>query len=110
MATTPASGGDHSIPVDPTASCADAAGGERSEEQHTESSADMARKLKILDMIVFCVAFLEWAGNAVGTLASLWATVVLLGGFCSLLSRKDFWFSTVMIFVEATRCAAQLYI
>lgn len=51
---------------------------------------------------------LEWAGNAVGTLGLLWATVVLLGGFCSLLSRGDFWFSTVMIFMEATRsrCAA----
>lgn len=61
------------------------------------------KKMKWLNKIVFCVALLEWRDNAVGTLASLWATVVLLGGFCSLLSPKDFWFSTVMIFVQATR-------
>nr|CAB3479967.1 unnamed protein product [Digitaria exilis] len=45
-----------------------------------------------------------WAGNAVGTLAFLWATVVLLGGFSTLLSRMDFWFAMVMIFVEGSRC------
>ncbi|KAL6659018.1 hypothetical protein ACP70R_003058 [Stipagrostis hirtigluma subsp. patula] len=53
--------------------------------------------------IVFCVALLEWGGNAIGTLAMLWATVVLLGGFCSMLNPMDFWFATVMIFIEATR-------
>jgi hypothetical protein len=51
-------------------------------------------KLETLNRIVFCVAFLEWAGNAIGTVASLWATVVFLGGFCSLLSRIGYyWFA-----------------
>jgi hypothetical protein len=117
MATTPAiSGEEFSITVvEPTAQ-ADAASGDevplresRSEEvqqrRRRESSADMVRrKLRRLNQIVFCVAFLEWAGNAVGTLAFVWATVVLLGGFSSSLSRTDFWFSTVMIFMEASRC------
>ncbi|KAL6857044.1 hypothetical protein ACP4OV_018426 [Aristida adscensionis] len=58
---------------------------------------------KELNNIVFGVALLEWAGNAAGTLASLWATVVLLGGYCTLLNSMDFWFSTVMIFIEASR-------
>jgi hypothetical protein len=72
-----------------------------------ESSAGMVRrKLNRLNMIVFCVAFLEWAGNTVGTVAFIWATVVLLGGFCSLLSRMDFWFSAIMIFMEGSRCVA----
>ena len=116
MATTPAiSGEEFSITVvEPTAQ-ADAASGDevplresRSEEvqqrRRRESSADMVRrKLRRLNQIVFCVAFLELAGNAVGTLAFVWATVVLLGGFSSL-SRTDFWFSTVMIFMEASRC------
>ena len=34
------------------------------------------RKLKSLNQMVFCVALSEWAGNAIGTLAMLWATVV----------------------------------
>ena len=117
MATTPAiSGEEFSITVvEPTAQ-ADAASGDevplresRSEEvqqrRRRESSADMVRrKLRRLNQIVFCVAFLEWAGNAVGTLAFIWATVVLLGGFSSFLSRTDFWFSTIMVFMEASRC------
>ena len=123
MATTPAiSGEEFSITVvEPTAQ-ADAASGDevplresRSEEvqqrRRRESSADMVRrKLRRLNQIVFCVAFLEWAGNAVGTLAFVWATVVLLGGFSSLLSTTDFWFCTVMIFLEASRyvvCSAR---
>ena len=116
MATTPAINGEEfSITVVETTTQADAAAGDevplresRSEEvqqrRRRESSADMVRrKLRRLNQIVFCVAFLELAGNAVGTLAFVWATVVLLGGFSSL-SRTDFWFSTVMIFMEASRC------
>jgi hypothetical protein len=100
MATTPASGGELSISVEPTAH-ADAAGGEA--QQSESSSADvLRRKLKTLNKIVFCVAFLEWAGNAAGTLAFIWATVVLLGGFCSLLIRVDFWFATAMVFMEGS--------
>lgn len=94
MATTPGSGGgDCTITVERTTEHADDidAGGEE-------------ERLKWLNMMAFCVALLEWAGNAVGTLASLWATVVLPGGFCSLLTPKDFLFSTIMIFIEATRC------
>ncbi|CAL5010026.1 unnamed protein product [Urochloa decumbens] len=99
MATTPASGGDAVVTVEPTAQ-ANVAGGELTQ---SESSANMVRtKLKRLNMIAFFLAFLEWVGNAVGTLAFLWGTVVLLGGFCSLLSRMDFWFVTVMIFMEGS--------
>ncbi|WVZ92160.1 hypothetical protein U9M48_038247 [Paspalum notatum var. saurae] len=43
----------------------------------------------------------EWAGNAFGTLAFLWATAVLLGGFCSDLVPPDFWLATVIIFIES---------
>ncbi|KAG2576635.1 hypothetical protein PVAP13_6NG036183 [Panicum virgatum] len=110
-ATTPAiSGEEFSITVvEPTAQ---AAGDEEVplresrelQQRRRESSADMVRrKLERLNQIVFCVAFLEWAGNAVGTLAFIWATVILLGGFSSLLSTTDFWFCTVMIFMDASR-------
>ncbi|RLN05355.1 hypothetical protein C2845_PM13G02910 [Panicum miliaceum] len=110
MATAPASGGECFIPVEATAHADDAADGGESDEssqqvqQRASSSADMVRRrLKKLNRIVFCVALLEWAGNAVGTVAFIWATVVLLGGFCSLLNRMDFWFSEIMIFVEGSR-------
>ncbi|KAL6658873.1 hypothetical protein ACP70R_002913 [Stipagrostis hirtigluma subsp. patula] len=75
------------------------AGGEV--QRRESSSADKPEKM--LNNIVFWLALLEWAGNAVGTLASIWATVVLLGGFCSDLHPADFWISTVMIFIEAFR-------
>lgn len=83
-----------------TANGDDAAGGD------AEQRDNMARrkKMKCLNSIVFCIAFLEWAGNAVGTVAFLWATVVLLGGFSTLLSRLDFWIATVMILLEGSRC------
>ncbi|CAO2205724.1 unnamed protein product [Urochloa humidicola] len=117
MAMAPASGDECSITVvdQPTAHADNASGGENQqrescsgEEQTSRSkrggdAAMMRRKLDWLNMIVFCVAFLEWAGNTVGTVAFIWATVVLLGGFCSLLSRMDFWFSAIMIFVEGSR-------
>lgn len=90
MPTSPANGGnEHSIGI------------------HDAERTAITKRRKLtegLDRLVFCVAFMEWAGNAIGTLAFIWATVVLLGGFCSLLSRKDFWFSTVMIFMEGSRC------
>ncbi|CAO2199940.1 unnamed protein product [Urochloa humidicola] len=106
MATTPASGGDAVVTVEPTDDRLSAVL-HRSyirQVQQRESSPSIVRaKLERLNMIVFFVAFLEWAGNAFGTLAFLWGTVVLLGGFCSLLSRVDFWFATVMIFMEGSR-------
>lgn len=105
MAMTPASGGGEcSIAVVPAVLASSDGSGV---QQVRESSGDKAeREPTWLNRIAFGVALLEWAGNAAGTLAMLWATVVLLGGFCSLLSRTDFWFSTVMIFTEATRCEA----
>ncbi|XP_044364787.1 uncharacterized protein [Triticum aestivum] len=33
----------------------------------------------------------------------MWATVVMLGGFCTLLEPTDFWSTTAIIFIEAFR-------
>jgi hypothetical protein len=116
MPTTPSDDGRIVIAVDPITALVDAGGGDDAQQsessvsevlQSETISADMVRKkLKKLDVIMFCVAALEWAGNAVGTLGFLWATVVMLGGFCSLLSRLDFWFSAIMVFIEGSRCVA----
>lgn len=61
-----------------------------------------------LNRFVRFVAFGEWAGNAFGALAFLWATGVVLGGFCTSLKPEDFWFATIMIFIEAFRYACRL--
>ncbi|KAF8676009.1 hypothetical protein HU200_047512 [Digitaria exilis] len=62
-----------------------------------------------LNGFVRFVAFGEWTGNAFGTLAFLWATVVLLGGYCKDLNHVDFWCATAIIFIEAFRMFSRNY-
>ncbi|WVZ76873.1 hypothetical protein U9M48_024795 [Paspalum notatum var. saurae] len=59
---------------------------------------------KTLNCFVRSVALVERAGNALGTLAFTWATVVLLGGYpTQLRPNRDFWFATTIVFLEAAR-------
>ncbi|KAK3127892.1 hypothetical protein QOZ80_7AG0579780 [Eleusine coracana subsp. coracana] len=61
---------------------------------------------KQLNRFVRIVTFIERVGNALGTLAFTWATVVLLGGYPTVLCRgwfRDFWCATAIVFLEATR-------
>jgi len=90
MATPAASAGEVSLTI--PAAAADAAAGVK-----------LQRRERTLNRFVRAVAFWEWAGNAFGALAFLWATGVLLGGFCSNLKPMDFWFAMVIIFIEAFR-------
>ncbi|XP_022682430.1 uncharacterized protein LOC111257346 [Setaria italica] len=62
-----------------------------------------AKPEKSLNRFVRVLATGELVGNALGTLASLWATVVLLAGYRSSLDPVDFRIATVMVFVEAFR-------
>jgi hypothetical protein len=48
-------------------------------------------------------AFLQLLASGLGTLALVWATVVLLGGYSTMLVRLDFWFTTAIVFVETAR-------
>ncbi|KAF0907322.1 hypothetical protein E2562_015823 [Oryza meyeriana var. granulata] len=48
------------------------------------------------------LALIERVGNALGTMAFTWATVVLLSGYPSVL-KSDFGYATGIIFLEATR-------
>ncbi|KAF0915888.1 hypothetical protein E2562_000533 [Oryza meyeriana var. granulata] len=41
------------------------------------------------------------AASGFGTLAFIWATVVLLGGFATLVKQRDFWFVTIIAFIQA---------
>ncbi|KAH7676922.1 Armadillo-like helical-containing protein [Dioscorea alata] len=56
-------------------------------------------------LIIFALrlAILEKAASGLGALGFIWATAVLLGGFASLMERKDFWFVTVILLTEGTR-------
>lgn len=72
-------------------------------------SGGAARRERRLNCFIRFVASGEWAGNAFGTLAFLWATVVLLGGYCKDLKSTDFWYATAMIFIEAFRVFSRNY-
>ena len=59
---------------------------------------------KQLNGFIRAVALIERLGNALGTLAFTWATVVLLGGYPTVLRQDcDFWFATTIVFLEAAR-------
>ncbi|XP_010906015.1 uncharacterized protein [Elaeis guineensis] len=58
---------------------------------------------KKLTLFALRLAILEKAASGLGTLAFIWATVVLLGGFAVLLETIDFWFVTVILLIEGTR-------
>ena len=55
----------------------------------------------MLNLAIVCTAIVSKAMNGLGTLATIWATVVLLGGFSVLIKRQDFWYVTIVAFVES---------
>ncbi|KAE8812939.1 hypothetical protein D1007_10035 [Hordeum vulgare] len=57
---------------------------------------------KWLNYFARYIALLERVGNGLGTLAFIWGTVVVLGGFSEFLGM-DFWITTVIVFLEAFR-------
>ncbi|KAJ4749382.1 ARM repeat superfamily protein [Rhynchospora pubera] len=56
-----------------------------------------------LTLFALRLAVLEKAASGLGTLAFIWATVVLLGGFVSTVRRMDFWVVTAILMSEGTR-------
>jgi hypothetical protein len=91
---TPAGAAAGEVVVQISAAAAAACGGGGGGWQRSE---------RRLNRFVWVIALGEWAGNAFGALAFVWATAVLLGGFCSDLQPPDFRFATVIIFIEAFR-------
>ncbi|KAM3297991.1 hypothetical protein ACQJBY_039780 [Aegilops geniculata] len=60
------------------------------------------RAEKWLNLFVGFIALLERVGNGIGTLAFIWATVVVLGGFSTYLG-DDFWVATFIVLLEGFR-------
>lgn len=68
----------------------------------SKASAFQAPEKK-LTLFALRLAILEKVASGLGTLAFIWATVVLLGGFAVLLKDRDFWFVTIILLIEGTR-------
>ena len=73
-----------------------------SESGQADHKAVAAAPEKWLNYFLRLLAVIESVGNAFGTLAFTWATVVLLGGYPSDLKR-DFVSAAAIFFLEATR-------
>ncbi|XP_015646076.1 uncharacterized protein [Oryza sativa Japonica Group] len=88
---------------------ADIAGGEHRVQMPPAQGGDrrgrrVAAPEKWVNCFVRVVALMERTGNALGSLVFTWATVVLLGGYLTMLrSYDDFYYATVIVFIEATR-------
>ena len=61
------------------------------------------KRQQLLNFTLILETFLQLITSWLGTLAFVWATVVLLGGFSTALIRIDFWFTTAILFIEATK-------
>jgi hypothetical protein len=61
-----------------------------------------------LNLSLVAEAFLQLLASGLGALALVWATVVLLGGFSTMLGTMDFWFTTAIVFVETARYGLML--
>uniref|UniRef100_A0ACD5XXU6 Uncharacterized protein n=1 Tax=Avena sativa TaxID=4498 RepID=A0ACD5XXU6_AVESA len=64
---------------------------------------DTASPERRLTVLALQLAVLEKAASRLGTLAFIWATVVLLGGFAITLGGTDFWCITGLLVIEGTR-------
>jgi len=56
-----------------------------------------------LNICLVSEVFVQILATGVGTLAFIWATVVLLGGFSTSLHKADFWVITGIVFVQASK-------
>ncbi|CAL5034756.1 unnamed protein product [Urochloa decumbens] len=73
--------------------------GKREPEPEEDNKAP--RPEERLNIAILRAAILWKVMNGFGTLAFVWATVVLLGGFATLITQRDFWFVTTISFIQA---------
>jgi hypothetical protein len=66
-----------------------------------QEDSNKPRPEKRLNIAILWATILSKVMNGFGTLAFVWATVVLLGGFSTLITPRDFWFVSIISFVQA---------
>ncbi|CAL4977391.1 unnamed protein product [Urochloa decumbens] len=66
-----------------------------------ELAQKLMPEMRIINRYAIFRAYILKAIKLVGSLALLWSTVVLLGGFVTLLKKKDFWYLTLIGFIQA---------
>lgn len=67
-----------------------------------DTSDDLVPELR-LNICLVSEVFVQILATGVGTIAFIWATVVLLGGFSTFLHKVDFWVITGIVFVQAAK-------
>ncbi|XBI96479.1 hypothetical protein VPH35_032755 [Triticum aestivum] len=58
-------------------------------------------EVRIINKYALIMAYIRMGMKGIGALMLLWATVVLLGGFVSDLTKNDFWYLTIIAFMQA---------
>ncbi|TVU21054.1 hypothetical protein EJB05_30666, partial [Eragrostis curvula] len=71
--------------------------------QEADTSRELAQRLEVRSIKRYAIirAYILKAMKLLGSLALLWSTVVLLGGFVTLLKGIDFWLLTFIGFIQA---------
>ncbi|TVU21052.1 hypothetical protein EJB05_30664, partial [Eragrostis curvula] len=74
--------------------------------QEADTSRELAQRLEVRSIKRYAIirAYILKAMKLLGSLALLWSTVVLLGGFVTLLKGIDFWLLTFIGFIQAAGC------
>ena len=77
--------------------------GQGSQDELDAFSEELRRRpdVRIINKYAVVAAYVRITLKSIGALLLLWATVVLLGGFVSDLSRIDFWYLTIIGFIQA---------
>lgn len=80
-----------------------AAVGEEDDDPFGVNSINERPEVRFINRYVFLQTCVLMAVRGLAFLALTWSTVVLLGGFVTLLQEKDFWYLTVISLIQSSR-------
>ena len=75
--------------------------GQGSQDELDAFSSERRPEVRIINTYAVVMAYSRIGLKGIGALSLLWATVVLLGGFVSDLRKIDFWYLTIIAFIQA---------